>query len=461
MANEVLLQEGQVPLSKDLRPLKVGGESSSLEISQWGSGAKINGDLLVTGTMRGKTDILLIDDITCDDIVCDTLTVGADITSTGLTITNSGDFEVDSSEDISLSADGTDGYINFKKSGTILGYVLGSTSSTFHLLSTSNYHMKLETQGNADMLLVASDDLTITVADEFTIDKDVTSTDAGTYKGLTIDVDKTGTSTTTNSIYGLDIDMDNTTATDGINSMFGISVNTTLSHAADAGTVFNRGIAIDVNGNAYGNSVGVGLSIDVANHDTNNGILITSADGYHLRCQGTTNDYFTLSCGTNGLTILSTTDTAATAAHMYLQPDGNLNLEAAGHVEFDGCAVGFDLETPTYDATDTDVSFITGNKQFVTFDGGNITDLNLIFPETSGNFVLLLKQDGTGSRTVTNYKAWDLANDDAADGSATVKFAGGSNPDLTDDANHVDIISIFYDADNEIAYGVASLDFQF
>ena len=73
----------------------------------------------------------------------------------------------------------------------------------------------------------------------------------------------------------------------------------------------------------------------------------------------------------------------------------------------------------------------------------------------------MLKQDGTGSRTVTNYKAWDKADDDAASGSATVKFAGGSNPTLTTDANHVDIISIFYDADNQIAYGVTTLDFQF
>ena len=138
-----------------------------------------------------------------------------------------------------------------------------------------------------------------------------------------------------------------------------------------------------------------------------------------------------------------------------------LEIQASSHVEFNNCGVGFDLITPTYNASDTDVSFITGNKQFVTFGSGNITDLNLIFPETSGNFVLLLKQDGTGSRTVTNYKAWDLVNSDAADGSATVKFAGGSNPTLTTDANHVDIISIFWDADNQIAYGVASLDFQF
>jgi len=139
----------------------------------------------------------------------------------------------------------------------------------------------------------------------------------------------------------------------------------------------------------------------------------------------------------------------------------NLNIDAVGHVEFDGCGVGFDLETPTYDASDTDVNFINGNKQFVTFDGGNITDLNLIFPKVSGNFLLMLKQDGTGSRTVTNYKVWDRADVAAASGSATVKFTGGSNPTLTTDANHVDIISFFYDCDNEIAYGVATLDFQF
>jgi len=139
----------------------------------------------------------------------------------------------------------------------------------------------------------------------------------------------------------------------------------------------------------------------------------------------------------------------------------NVNIDAAGHVEFDGCGVGFDLETPTYDATDTDVNFINGNKQFVTFGSGNITDLNLIFPKISGNFLLMLKQDGTGSRTVTNYKVWDRNDSTAAAGSATVKFAGGSSPTLTTDANHVDIISFFYDGDNEIAYGVATLDFQF
>lgn len=165
-----------------------------------------------------------------------------------------------------------------------------------------------------------------------------------------------------------------------------------------------------------------------------------------------TDDYFLIDVRANAETTIQTKDTAASAGHLNIEPDG--------HVEFDGCGVGFDLVTPTYNGTNTNVYFKDGNKQFVTFGSGNITNLNLSFPATSGNFVLMLKQDGTGSRLITNYLAYDSGGA-AANGSSTVKFAGGSNPTLTTDANHVDIISIFWDADNEIAYGVATLDFQF
>ena len=178
---------------------------------------------------------------------------------------------------------------------------------------------------------------------------------------------------------------------------------------------------------------------------------IGSTPFFKMRRNATNHAQFTLS--DNGALEISTTDSDGN--------DGDLKFDIDGHVEFEGCGVGFDLVTPAYDATDTNVDFTTGNKQFVTFGSGNITDLNLIFPKVSGNFVLLLKQDGTGSRTVTNYKVWDRGDDVAANGSATVKFAGGSNPTLTTDANHVDILSFFYDGDNEIAYGVATLDFQF
>ena len=128
-------------------------------------------------------------------------------------------------------------------------------------------------------------------------------------------------------------------------------------------------------------------------------------------------------------------------------------------VFFSDASVGFTQLEPTY-GLNTTVDFRASNKQNLTFGSGNIVNLNLYFPAMSGNFILLVKQDGTGSRTITNYKAREF-DESAADGSAGVVWAGGSAPTLTTDANHVDILSFYWDADNEIAYGVATLDFQF
>ena len=269
----------------------------------------------------------------------------------------------------------------------------------------------------------------------------------------------------------------------------------------------------------------------ISMHDTSNNIFefnVASAR-FTMFDDDDISDWFRIAITTDGASTISTNDDSGEAAHLTLDPDGDINLNAytdvnipanigltlgdagekiegngtdlfinssrhltvdvAGalyldstigshyirkngttfvsfqddYIEFDGRGVGFDLVTPTYNASDTDVDFRTGNKQFVTFGSGNIADLNLKFPSTSGNFTLLLKQDGTaGSRTVAadGWLVFDSAGN-AASGSSTVKFAGGSNPTLTTDANHVDIISFFWDADNEIAYGVASLDFQF
>ena len=129
-------------------------------------------------------------------------------------------------------------------------------------------------------------------------------------------------------------------------------------------------------------------------------------------------------------------------------------------IDIDNACIGFTQLEPTYDASNTVVDFRLSNKQNLTFGSGSITNVQLRFPLVSGNFQLLIKQDGTGSRTITNYKVYEF-DESSADGSAAVVFAGGSNPTLTTDANHVDILSFYWDADNEIAYGVATLDFQF
>jgi len=141
-----------------------------------------------------------------------------------------------------------------------------------------------------------------------------------------------------------------------------------------------------------------------------------------------------------------------------------LNIAEQGddgnQVLFSEASAGFTQLEPTYGSFLTLVDFRKSNKQNLTFGAGNITTASLYFPNMSGNFTLVLKQDGTGSRTVTNWNVYEF-DESSADGSATVVWAGGSAPTLTTDANHVDILSFYYDSDNEIAYGVATLDFQF
>jgi hypothetical protein len=68
-----------------------------------------------------------------------------------------------------------------------------------------------------------------------------------------------------------------------------------------------------------------------------------------------------------------------------------------------------------------------GNVQTVTLTG-NVTFSAFANPETGQSITLIVKQDATGSRTLTS----------------TMKFAGGEKT-LTTDANSVDIISVFYD----------------
>ena len=228
---------------------------------------------------------------------------------------------------------------------------------------------------------------------------------------------------------------------------------------------------------------------------------------FTLKDHDDTGDYFNINVGTHGATSLTTVDDDGAVGHLTLDPDGDLifsgcdvkidsgkdlYLDGGGdtyifehsadqvrhivggdtlmrmseqgddgnQVEFYDASVGFTQKEPSYDATNTDVDFRFSNKQFLTIGALSIVNLNLTFPQMSGNFVLLVKQDGTGGRTITNYKVKEF-DESAADGSSGVKFAGGSNPTLTTDANHVDILSFYWDADNEICYGVATLDFQF
>ena len=124
-------------------------------------------------------------------------------------------------------------------------------------------------------------------------------------------------------------------------------------------------------------------------------------------------------------------------------------------------SVGFVQKEPTFDATDTDIDFRLSNKQKLTLTA-DIVDVHFQFPAESGNFLCVFLQDGTGGWDVSYWKTKDSAgnagNNDGGTGGA-IRWAGGSPPDLTDGSNKDDILTFYWDADLEVCYGVATLNF--
>ena len=140
---------------------------------------------------------------------------------------------------------------------------------------------------------------------------------------------------------------------------------------------------------------------------------------------------------------------------------GSLDFDSSGHINFDGCAAGF-TRTTYADAADVEVDFTTGNKAHLDMTGGSISGtLTLKFPAISGNFVLVVQQDGS-TRTINAYPTKDAAGNAGSNDGGTagaIRWAGGSAPDLTDGGNKRDVLSFYWDATEEVCYGVASLNF--
>ena len=237
-------------------------------------------------------------------------------------------------------------------------------------------------------------------------------------------------------------------------------------------------------------------------------------------------NYIRLTVSANGATSLTTADSDGTAGHLTLAPDGDLVLDPASqkviinatdvlyfdggvdtyiyeqsadtlrcvvggdillHIEEEGDdgnkillggATGFNQATAIFstsavigdgnDSTDVDFRFTNKYKLELTNNiSGSSEYINMIFPNVSGNFLLTVVQDGTGSRTVASagWRAYafdeTLCNNvlgaDGTDGA--VRWAGGSAPTLTTTANKTDIISIYWDAVAQTAFAVPTLNF--
>ena len=141
-------------------------------------------------------------------------------------------------------------------------------------------------------------------------------------------------------------------------------------------------------------------------------------------------------------------------------------------------AAGFAKRTTTFAASavieegddSTDIDFRLGNKHELGLTdaiGGSGEHINMIFPATSGNFILVIYQPGGGGMAVhaDGWKAYasdaSLADNELSSSGTDgeVRWAGGAAPTLSTGSRAVDVISIYWDADFQTALAVASLNF--
>ena len=116
--------------------------------------------------------------------------------------------------------------------------------------------------------------------------------------------------------------------------------------------------------------------------------------------------------------------------------------ELGGEMDAGAHTIGFTQQSTTGDGTTT-IDWKLGNKFYFTF-GAQADTFTFTAPSNPCNLILVLKQDGTGSRIPTF--------------PASVHWSGGSMPTFSTGANAVDIVAFYYDGTNY--FGVETLDFS-
>lgn len=138
--------------------------------------------------------------------------------------------------------------------------------------------------------------------------------------------------------------------------------------------------------------------------------------------------YITLNYGVNANAGIYSNGTGAVSL---VAPNGNVNLSASnGKVSANRLNYSeliYDLGTTSGTITPNATN---GNVQTITLNG-NLTFSAFASPVAGQSITLIVKQDATGSRTLTS----------------TMKWAGGTKT-LSTAANAIDIISVFYDGTN-------------
>jgi len=425
----------------------------------------------------------IADDVdTPDDYFEIAVNAGGDTTISTVDDSGNGNADLGISIQGGLTLNQASNTVQFQNDGVDRGSFYYGTADTFQIASATNDLLRLRAGGTGGVEIgtTGSGDITLDSAGDITLDAAGDNIKMLGSGGSGLDFIQSGTGDYTIKNLTSDKDIifnvnDNTSDTevmrlDGSESSLLIASSKKIEFGNVGEYIYGNGtnMFISSSGTLINQSYGTNTIKNV-----NNGSIILDAIGgvVEFRVASDSDDLCTLTVAANGVTTIATADSDGAVGH--------LNIEADGHVEFDGCAVGFDKETTTFAAAavtsegddSTDIDFRLGNKHELGLTdniGGSGENINMIFPATSGNFILVIYQDGTGSRTVAA-DAWRAyQSDGSTEGVNTlaanltdgdVRWAGGAAPTLSTGANNVDVISIYWDADHGTALAVASLRF--
>lgn len=399
-------------------------------------------DMTITNTVSAVTNHVTND---ADDTMAGTLTIDKDVTSTdaGTYIGSSIDFDKTGTSSSNNTIYGQKITVDntTSLSGTNTMYGIYSTSTLTHAAGAGyptviSGYFKATGSSNG-----------VSKSYGIMIDQAAAGT-ADTNKGLVI-----RSAANTDDYFSIDV------TTEGATTISTVDADTAVAH-----------LTLDSDGEIYLNPINhVYMSSGSTTVDIDTSGSAGAGASIKLMSILDDGDYFKIDTGTTGITTITTVDddgegadlilnidgyvdiNSASGENIILDSGGKLQLDITDEIAFGASTAGFTAQTATGDGTTT-IDWTNGNKFHFTFGSQNDVITFGTNPTNPCNLLLLLKQDGTGSRTVN----WEVT-------SGTIYWAGGgiedtSEPTLTTAADKTDILSFYFDGTNY--YGVASLNFD-